>query len=64
MTPDESGRLAALFLKSAHETPDRVADRDGGGAMTYAEVAAAASDLAARPRGAPCTAHAADHGRV
>ncbi|WP_326809826.1 non-ribosomal peptide synthetase [Streptomyces scopuliridis] len=48
MTPDESDRLAAMFLKSAHETPDRVAVRDSGGAWTYAEVAAAAADLADR----------------
>ncbi|WP_435603474.1 amino acid adenylation domain-containing protein [Streptomyces sp. bgisy130] len=48
MTPDESDRLAALFLKSAQATPDRVAVRDSGGAWTYDEVAAAASDLAER----------------
>jgi amino acid adenylation domain-containing protein len=44
----EPDRLAAMFLKSARDAPGRVAVRDGGGAWTYAEVAAAASDLAAR----------------
>nr|APD71715.1 non-ribosomal peptide synthetase 4 [Streptomyces sp.] len=48
MTPDEPDRLAVMFLKSAHDAPDRVAVRDSGGAWTYAEVAAAASDLADR----------------
>ncbi|MGW3949499.1 amino acid adenylation domain-containing protein [Streptomyces sp. NPDC004752] len=48
MTHDEPDRLAALFLKSAHETPDRVAIRDGGGSWTYAETAAAAAQLAGR----------------
>ncbi|MEU9479448.1 amino acid adenylation domain-containing protein [Streptomyces sp. NPDC048191] len=49
MTPDEPDPLAAVFLRSARDVPDRVAVRDGGGgAWTYAEVAAAASELADR----------------
>ncbi|MER6088011.1 non-ribosomal peptide synthetase [Streptomyces bluensis] len=52
MTPDEPDRLAAMFLKSAHDAPDRVAIRDSGGSWTYAETAAAAADLADRLAGA------------
>ncbi|MFF8656727.1 amino acid adenylation domain-containing protein [Streptomyces huasconensis] len=48
MTPDESDRLVALFLKSARDAPERVAVRDPHGAWTYAETAAAAAHLAAR----------------
>lgn len=48
MDLDKSDRLAALFLKSAHDAPDRVAVRDSGGAWTYSEVAAAAAYLADR----------------
>ncbi|WP_217145927.1 amino acid adenylation domain-containing protein [Streptomyces sp. AC627_RSS907] len=48
MTPDEPDRLAALFLRSAHDAPERVAIRDSGGSWTYAEVAAAAAGLAGR----------------
>jgi amino acid adenylation domain-containing protein len=48
VTPDEPDHLASLFLRSAQEAPDRAALRDTEGAWTYAEVAAAAADLADR----------------
>ncbi|MDQ0987945.1 amino acid adenylation domain-containing protein [Streptomyces sp. V2I9] len=48
MTLDEPDRLAALFLKSARRTPERVAVRDAHGSWDYAATAAAVTELAGR----------------